>query len=102
LAAKVIEQSGVMEKGAPMDTRFVRIKHFINQFINTASDEQNIKDCKAQLAGVMGEFQARIIEDSVVTSNGAGIVHSYHVHGDHTEQHRCNGELPHDHELPRR
>jgi hypothetical protein len=85
LAARVMEQSGVTEEGAPTDSRLVRIKRFINQFINTDSDAQNVNDCKAQLAAVMGEFQARIREDSVATSNGTGTVHNYHVHGDHTE-----------------
>jgi hypothetical protein len=85
LAARVMKQSGVTEKGAQTDSRLVRIKHFVKQFINTDSDAQKIDDCKAQLATVMGEFQVRTIEDLVITSNGAGAVHNYDVHGDHTE-----------------
>jgi hypothetical protein len=80
-----MEQSGMLEKGAPTDTRFVRIKHFINQFINANSEAQNITDCTAKLAAVMDEFQVRIIEGSIVTSNGAGVVHNYYVHSNHTK-----------------
>lgn len=97
-----MEQSGVTEMGAPMDSRFVRIKQFITQFINTDSDAQKINDCKAKLADAMNEFQACIIDDSVETSNSAGTVHDYHVHGDHAESPRGNRELSDGHDVPRR
>lgn len=60
LAAKVMEQVGLLGQDIPVDGLFLKIKAFTREFLNVNSAGQDIGDYKAQLIVVIDELQVSV------------------------------------------
>ena len=59
LAAKIMEQAGVLEIGSPKEASFIRIKKFADQFFKADSHEEDIRVYEAELTIIMDEVKVR-------------------------------------------
>ena len=62
LAAKVMEQAGVLKIGPPGEAGFARIKKFADQFLNADSQARDIKAYETELTVVMDEIKVCNLE----------------------------------------
>jgi len=69
LAARIMEQSGVVQKESPEEGVLNRIKKFANQFLNANSDGDDIVEYGRELNTILNDVQVRIIRGSLSRAN---------------------------------
>ena len=57
LAARVIEQAGVLQIGSTNEASFIKIKKFADQFISADSHAEDVTGYEAELTVVMDEVK---------------------------------------------
>ena len=65
LAARIMEQSGVVQKESPEEGALNRIKKFANRFLNANSDVDDIVEYGRELNTILNDVQVRIMRGSL-------------------------------------